>query len=436
MYKVKHAERQFIVVRHVEKVLPFEPAERVPFREVRKNRRRTSSFRGDCDPTGSRRADDDDDPLLRKSPACRTSTTRERMIVRSCLCLAATIALALADDPSSNNVLSVKDDPMSFEEMRGNKNFGPSEDAGIAKRAPMGFQGMRGKKDSMAEDIEHDLAPETADKRAPMGFQGTRGKKDSLSSDPEDPYAPGDAYEKRAYYNNQDEHYKRAPMGFQGTRGKKSLAEILNEIERRNTMGYQDEDTYLFDYGEDYDARTPSMTVGRFRDEDARDGKNEILDEWEKRAPMGFQGMRGKKVILDAVEQLEKRARMGGFHGMRGKKDSLAGYVDYPINPSEYAKRGTDIRERNIIESLKRTRMGFHGMRGKRDVSQIYEVSSSYQGTNNDRGEKAAAYEIAKRSPYRYVGVRGKKNPRWEFRGKFVGVRGKKSSMLQHRSVF
>lgn len=84
---------------------------------------------------------------------------------------------------------------------------------------------MRGKKDSMPTDIEHELLSENVDKRAPMGFQGTRGKKDSFNSDLEDVYVPGDAYEKRAYYK-QDEHYKRAPMGFEGTRGKKSLEEV------------------------------------------------------------------------------------------------------------------------------------------------------------------------------------------------------------------
>lgn len=49
----------------------------------------------------------------------------------------------------------------------------------------------------------------------------------------------------------------------------------------------------------------------------------------------------------------------------------------------------------------------------------------------NNRGNNLAVYEIEKRSPFRYLGVRGKKNPRWEFRGKFVGVRGKKASSLQ-----
>lgn len=67
--------------------------------------------------------------------------------------------------------------------------------------------------------------------------------------------------------------------------------QILDEIEKRAT--------YSFDYSQDYRG--------------ARDRNEEILRELEKRAPMGFQGMRGKKAILDAIEELEKRAIMG-FH--------------------------------------------------------------------------------------------------------------------------
>lgn len=40
-----------------------------------------------------------------------------------------------------------------------------------------------------------------------------------------------------------------------------------------------------------------------------------LIEEYEKRAPMGFHGMRGKKEDYDS-----KRAPMG-FQGMRGKKD-------------------------------------------------------------------------------------------------------------------
>lgn len=44
--------------------------------------------------------------------------------------------------------------------------------------------------------------------------------------------------------------------------------------------------------------------------QDAREKMKEFPAEWEKRAPMGFQGMRGKKALLD-IEELEKRALMG-----------------------------------------------------------------------------------------------------------------------------
>lgn len=48
------------------------------------------------------------------------------------------------------------------------------------------------------------------------------------------------------------------------------------------------------------------------------DVANELFsEETNKRAPMGFQGMRGKKALLD--DEYYKRAPMG-FQGMRGKK--------------------------------------------------------------------------------------------------------------------
>lgn len=42
-------------------------------------------------------------------------------------------------------------------------------------------------------------------------------------------------------------------------------------------------------------------------------------DYEEKRAPMGFVGMRGKKMYDEEVDELEKRAP-AGFFGVRGKK--------------------------------------------------------------------------------------------------------------------
>ncbi|XP_031832293.1 tachykinin [Nomia melanderi] len=371
------------------------------------------------------------------------------MIVRSSFLLITTIAFTFAADASSNSIFSAKQDPMGFKGMAEKKSFASAEGDEMSKRASMGFQGMRGKKDSITSEIEHEIQHEIehefdakdTDKPAPMVFQNTRGQKDTFNFNFEDSYVPADAYEKKAYYK-QDEHYKRAPMGFQGMRGKKSLEQILNEIEKRTAMES--------DYSEDYETRmlpmlmtgsmvqpmTMTMATDRYQGS-VRDKKDTILEEWEKRAPMGFQGTRGKKAVIEAIEQLGKKALMG-FHGMRGKKDTFVSYLDYPIVPSEYAKRSTDFNENYLVDPLKRARMGFHGMRGKRDATQVFDVSSSYRGTNNDRftTNQVAAYEIKKRSPYRYVGVRGKKNPRWEFRGKFVGVRGKKSSSLQDQPVF
>lgn len=74
-------------------------------------------------------------------------------------------------------------------------------------------------------------------------------------------------------------------MGFYGTRGKK---------------------TYVFEYPQDYEKRLLAMGFPGIHDR-----MKEFPTEWKKRAPMGFQGMRGKKALLDEVEELEKRALMG-----------------------------------------------------------------------------------------------------------------------------
>lgn len=66
---------------------------------------------------------------------------------------------------------------------------------------------------------------------------------------------------------------------------------------------------YLIDYPEDYGKRVLSMDGYQ----NIPDKKDELLGEWEKRAPMGFYGTRGKKIILDALEELEKRGIMD-FH--------------------------------------------------------------------------------------------------------------------------
>lgn len=343
------------------------------------------------------------------------------MIIRSIALLMVSITFACAEE-SASDILE-KRVSMGFQGMRGKREFTLLSDE-LSKRAPMGFQGMRGKK-SMGQ-MENELA-EAIDKRAPMGFQGTRGKKDGLLSKLEDSYYD---YEKRAPMGFQgmrgkkaeDGYRKRAPMGFQGMRGKKSLEQILDEIKERRFLDSREKEGY-FDYPEASEKRTWYQGVCDENDDPA---------EWEKRAPMGFQGTRGKKIILDALEELEKRDM--DFQGLRGKKDPFDDYLDYSISPSDYEKRALDLRDSEGSESFKRARIGFHGMRGKRDAAKIYGSNSSIARTTmgyrqgSDRENELAAYEIDKRSPFRYLGARGKKNPRWEFRGKFVGVRGKKSS--------
>lgn len=57
----------------------------------------------------------------------------------------------------------------------------------------------------------------------------------------------------------------------------------------------------------------------------------QVLDELEKRAMMGFQGMRGKKSeptgAAAAASEWNKRAPMG-FQGMRGRKSSFLDDLD------------------------------------------------------------------------------------------------------------
>ncbi|XP_076396113.1 tachykinin isoform X1 [Megachile rotundata] len=356
------------------------------------------------------------------------------MIIRSIALLMVSLTFACAEE---SDILE-KRVSMGFQGMRGKREFLSDE---LSKRAPMGFQGMRGKK-----SLESELA-EAIDKRAPMGFQGTRGKKDPLAS------LEYYDYEKRAPMGFQgmrgkkEDYRKRAPMGFQGMRGKKSLEQILDELKERRFLDPR-ENYINSDYPEE------KRWYQGVCDE------NDDPAEWEKRAPMGFQGTRGKKIILDALEELEKRDMdfqvsklLANFplgrdtlyvalQGLRGKKDPFDDYLDYSISPSDYEKRAMDLRDSEGSESFKRARIGFHGMRGKRDAAKIYGSNSSIARTTmgyrqgSDRENELAAYGIDKRSPFRYLGARGKKNPRWEFRGKFVGVRGKKSSSGTVERVF
>ncbi|XP_034935181.1 tachykinins [Chelonus insularis] len=127
--------------------------------------------------------------------------------------------------------------------------------------------------------------------------------------------------------------------------------------------------------------------------------------EPNKRAPMGFQGMRGKKDIISDLDDndLSKRAPMG-FQGMRGKKDSDVSDLNEFFD--DYEKRGP---------------MGFQGMRGKKDDFLAPE--------DFDEGYYHDDYE--KRALMGFQGMRGKKAMRGdEFYKRAIGfqpTRGKKS---------
>ncbi|XP_014600043.1 PREDICTED: tachykinins isoform X1 [Polistes canadensis] len=362
------------------------------------------------------------------------------MFISSLILLSVSIVISFAEDSSLNDALSFKRAPMGFQGMRGKKDLTSIQDADFSKRAPMGFQGMRGKKDSIVNDDNFLQEAEGFEKRAPMGFQGMRGKKDYLIPDFEDAYYQ-DNYEKRAPMGfqgmrgkkaiSEEEYYKRAPMGFQGMRGKKSLEEILEEIEKRASIGFQGtrgKQTYLFDYPEEYEKRAMAMGFQGMR------GKKDAYSmEWEKRAPMGFQGMRGKKSLYDEIiEELEKRVIMSLQDDLLNE-DLNDNYVDYFFDPIDYEKKESmgfqGMKDKK--DNDKRVPMGFQSMRGKRNAVQLYGIngkatSTEFQGDTKDRRNGVSLYQFEKRSPYRYFGIRGKKNPRWEIRGKFVGVRGKK----------
>lgn len=154
------------------------------------------------------------------------------------------------------------------------------------------------------------------------------------------------------------------------------------------------------------------------------------IDGIEKRAPAsGFQGMRGKKLYENQFRNMYQYKRIPmGFHGMRGKKDSdMSPTNDFnnELLPSMIENQENYPLELNmdpnayLIDNNKRApAMGFQGMRGKKDIEEAKRAPA--EGFFGMRGKKQPGYGSSG-----FFGMRGKKYP-YEFRGKFVGVRGKK----------
>ncbi|XP_012530226.1 tachykinins isoform X2 [Monomorium pharaonis] len=218
---------------------------------------------------------------------------------------------------------------------------------------------------------------------------------------------------------------KRTPMGFQSMHGNKNLIPTVaehNEVSKRTLVDFQDKDLSAPDIED-----------------------NLLHDEFDKRAPMGFQGMRGKKDYLipdfeDSYfrEDYEKRAPMG-FQGMRGKKILEDDY--YKRAPMGFqGMRGKKSLEEVLNEIEKRKAMGFYGTRGKKtyvfEYPQDYEkrlLATGFQGMHDKMKEFPADWE--KRAPMGFQGMRGKKALLDEIEELekralmgFQGMRGKKDN--------
>lgn len=135
-----------------------------------------------------------------------------------------------------------------------------------------------------------------------------------------------------------------------------------------------------------------------------------FYDLLEKRARMGFKGMRGKK----SEDWQEKRAPMG-FQGMRGKKDE---YDSYDEDEAEFGMPEAGERDWD-----KRT-MAFHGMRGRRTEEEPVLVKRVSVPVEDSYSLKRALG---------FLGMRGKKTPEiwsWYDDGKrglqprYYGIKG------------
>lgn len=240
---------------------------------------------------------------------------------------------------------------------------------------------------------------------------------------------------------------KRIPSGFQGMRGKKSV-DYASLDENPIPMSTFDRMSLIDSIDE---SRLANLENALLERPDLYYGYQDHVGF--KRAPMGFQGMRGKKTYLMDTgpsayaayadmfddDYLEKRAPSFGFQGMRGKREF------------EYAP---------FAYSDKRAPSGFQGMRGKKSDDESHmldelkksdeadvkaESLSNEQPINGyDMGSSDNMISVKQRRAQSmgFFGVRGKKMPAASsffgmrgkkgpydlvpFRGKFVGVRGKK----------
>ncbi|XP_043279700.1 tachykinins isoform X1 [Venturia canescens] len=217
---------------------------------------------------------------------------------------------------------------------------------------------------------------------------------------------------------------KHSPVGFGAVQGAKSLTSLENEdFVKRAPMGFQgmrgkkdmienSEDNSVAE--EEYEKRSPMGFHGMrgkkdFLTPDFADSY--FIDEYLKRAPMGFQGMRGKKAITD--EDYYKRAAMG-FQGMRGKKSSEFIFDKIPHYIGDGSGKRTNLLEYTDEYEKRAPSMGFQGMRGKREEFEDEWSKRAPMGFQGMRGKKSLLAEIndleKKRAMMGFQGMRGKKS--------------------------
>lgn len=75
------------------------------------------------------------------------------------------------------------------------------------------------------------------------------------------------------------------------------------------------------------------------------------------------------------------RMILSTFQGTRGKKDGYENYVDYYMDPLDFDKRAPMGFQgmRGKKDSDKRAPMGFQGMRGKRNMPQRFGTDTDFE---------------------------------------------------------
>ncbi|XP_017109204.2 tachykinins isoform X2 [Drosophila bipectinata] len=243
----------------------------------------------------------------------------------------------------------------------------------VVKRAPTSsFIGMRGKKDDERDTESSDI---------------TDGNWLGNGPDPLD-YADLDTY-----YSENGRRLKKAPLAFVGMRGKKF---IPMSVRLSGVLQHMEEE--------------------RLREGLLQDFLNSLTDvngagDVEKRAPTGFNGMRGKRPALngdegeeeEAMELLQKRAPINSFVGMRGKKDVSHQHYKRAALSEAYDVRGKKQRFADFNNK-------FVAVRGKKS-------EQDGDGTGNWEAIGQQQYLVHpwlnvwgdKRAPNGFLGMRGKR---------------------------